>query len=280
MSALKNFLTKKHPYMLPEKIMQSDLLDILFDNRNKNYGAYTLRRSYNKIMMTSLSCTLFVALCFSFFQFLHHTKKETALTVNIIPPDAVLIKLPDVKPLPVEQTAVHKNQVINSTPVIAPDKQANLPPTTDELEKADIGSFKSSGTDDIGIIQPPAEEHGNGSQVSQLTAKIAEDKPVAFAEVMPEFPGGTDALIKFILKNIHQPGDLQAGEAIKVIASFVVSKTGNIENIKIVNAGRPDLNKEVLRVINKMPLWKPGLQNGKPVSVYFNLPVTFQSADE
>ena len=97
---------------------------------------------------------------------------------------------------------------------------------------------------------------------------------------MPAFPGGVNALVKFILKNIHQPDDLQAGESIKVIASFVVSKTGGIENIKIISSGRPDLDKEVTRIINKMPLWKPGLQNGKPVSVYFNLPVTFKSADE
>ena len=79
---------------------------------------------------------------------------------------------------------------------------------------------------------------------------------------------------------LRQPDDLQAGETIKVIASFVVSKTGTIENVKIINSGRSDLDKEVIRIINKMPLWKPGLQNGKPVSVYFNLPVTFKSADE
>jgi protein TonB len=64
------------------------------------------------------------------------------------------------------------------------------------------------------------------------------------------------------------------------MASFVVAKNGVIQNIKIVNSGRADLDKEVLRVINKMPLWKPGMQNGKAVSVYFNLPVTFQTAME
>ena len=97
---------------------------------------------------------------------------------------------------------------------------------------------------------------------------------------MPEFPGGINALVKFILKNIHQPDDLQPGESIKVIASFVVSKTGGIEHVKIISSGRSDLDKEVMRIINKMPLWKPGLQNNEPVLVYFNLPVTFQNANE
>jgi protein TonB len=65
-----------------------------------------------------------------------------------------------------------------------------------------------------------------------------------------------------------------------VLASFIVSKNGSIEHVKIINSGRTDLDKEVTRVIGKMPLWKPGVQNGHEVSVYFNLPVTFMGVDE
>jgi len=96
---------------------------------------------------------------------------------------------------------------------------------------------------------------------------------------MPEFPGGLEALKKFLLKNIRQPDDLQPGERIVVLASFIVARNGGIEQMKIINSGRADLDKEVLRVIGKMPSWKPGVQNGHEVSVYFNLPVTFIGAD-
>ena len=65
-----------------------------------------------------------------------------------------------------------------------------------------------------------------------------------------------------------------------VRTSFIVNKIGQIEAVKIIGSGRPDLDKEVMRVINKMPIWKPGIQNGSPVSVYFNLPVTFLGAEE
>jgi len=271
--------------MLPEKIMQSDLLDILFENRNKNYGAYALRKSYNKRMIAAIGCTLLIALLFSILQSFHHSKTEV-ITVNIVPPDRELVKLlPDKRVISQPshtQTLNHVKQVVNSTPQIVDDNDKIKPlPTTHELDNAVIGPVPSDGKDDDGIIQPPVElNKGTGIISSPIIEKIADDKPVKFAEVMPEFPGGTSALIKFILKNIHQPDDLQPGEQIKVVASLVVSKTGAVENVKIISSGRADLDKEVLRVINKMPLWKPGLQNGKAVSVYFNLPVTFKTADE
>lgn len=271
--------------MLPEKIMQSDLLDILFENRNKDYGAYALRKSYNKRMIASIGCTLLVALLFSILQSFHHLKTGV-ITVNIIPPDPELVKLlPDKHEIPQSshtQKLSHVKQVVNSTPQIVSDNDKIKPlPTTDELDKAVIGPVPLNGKDDEGIIQPPVElNKGTGIITTPVTEKIADDKPLKFAEVMPEFPGGTSALIKFILKNIHQPDDLQPGEQIKVVASLVVSKTGAVENVKIISGGRADLDKEVLRVINKMPLWKPGLQNGKAVSVYFNLPVTFKTANE
>src|ERR1700759_2251426 len=101
--------------MLPEKILQSDLLDILFENRNKNYGAYALRKSYNKIMIASISCTLFVACVFSIFQISHHSIKDKIVTINIAPPDINPIKiLPDKKietPTSNKQAASNYKQV-------------------------------------------------------------------------------------------------------------------------------------------------------------------------
>ena len=83
-----------------------------------------------------------------------------------------------------------------------------------------------------------------------------------------------------MLRHLKQPDNLQSGEKIIVSASFIVNKNGKIEQVKITNGGRNDLDKEVERVINKMPLWKPGMQNGNAVAVYFKLPVTFMSEVE
>jgi len=271
--------------MLPEKIMQSDLLDILFENRNKNYGAYALRKSYNKILIASIGCTLLVALLFSILQSFHHLKRNEVVTI-FFAPDQEPIKLlndkPVIPPPSHTQTESHYRQVNTSTPQIVPENDnAKLPSTTTEIDKAMIGPVALNGNDNDGLIQPPVELNSrNGSIITPAVETVTNDKPLEFAQVMPQFPGGTDALIKFILKNIHQPDDLQPGEKIRVVASLVVSKTGAVENVKIISSGRADLDKEVLRVINKMPLWKPGKQNGQPVSVYFNLPVTFQTANE
>lgn len=271
--------------MLPEKIMQSDLLDILFENKNKNYGAYTLRKFYYQRINFAIAATIFFSACMSFIMLSQHNKKVNYAATVIIPPDVQFTQIPPVKPIllkPHIQPVNHYKQINNSAPVIASDNIKPTMPTINQIDNSIISNVNTDGETPPGDnINPITLASGNGEIAETPATPVVDDsKPLISAEVMPEFPGGINALIKFILKNIHQPDDLQAAQSIKVIASFVVSKTGTIENIKIIGSGRADLDKEVMRIINKMPLWKPGLKNGKPVAVYFNLPVTFQSADE
>ena len=271
--------------MLPEKIMQSDLLDILFENRNKSYGAYALRRSYNKTLVSAISITFFIAILFSVFQFMHHAKEILYTTQVIIPPDNVFTKIDEVKPqpkIPTHQSpTTHFRQVNTSTPVIVKDLPKTQMPEIADIDKSIIGNVNIKGDDDGGIVQPALNiQQGAGSIITPVVEVKPDNTPLKWAQVMPEYPGGLDALRKFMLRNLRQPEDLEAGEKIIVAASFVVNKNGQIEQVKIINAGRNDLNKEVQRVINKMPLWKPGMQNGNAVAVYFNLPVTFMSTEE
>jgi len=94
---------------------------------------------------------------------------------------------------------------------------------------------------------------------------------------MPEFPGGMDAMKTFISKNIQYPSDaLEAAISGKVYVSFVVEKEGQISEVKVLRNLYPSLDNEALRVVKSMPNWKPGMQNGKPVRVKYNLPVFFQ----
>jgi periplasmic protein TonB len=272
--------------MLPEKIMQSDLLDLLFENRNKAYGAYALRRSYNKTIASALTITLFISACFSVYLLMHHSKQRDAMTQVIIPPDFIFSKTDDTKPLPVkpavqQPAATHFRQIVTSTPVIVNDSVKTNMPITDVIDKSNIGSVNLNGADATGELQPPAEtKEGNGVVEAKPVETKVDDGPLYTAEVMPEYPGGLEALRKFMLRNLKQPDDLQPGEKIIVMASFIVNKNGKIEQVKILNGGRDDLNKEVERVVHKMPDWKPGIQNGNAVAVYFNLPVTFMSEEE
>lgn len=96
------------------------------------------------------------------------------------------------------------------------------------------------------------------------------------AEQMPSFPGGKDALSKYIRKQLHYPKTaMKNGVQGKVVVRFVVEKDGSITNANIISSLGPDCDKEALRVINAMPKWDPGMQNGVFVAVYYNLPITF-----
>lgn len=106
-----------------------------------------------------------------------------------------------------------------------------------------------------------------------------EEAPLPFAEHMPEFVGGTEGLFKFLGTEMKYPKEAkQVGIEGKVFVQFVVNKKGEVTNIKILKGIHPLLDKEAIRVVEKMPNWKPGKQNGKTVSVKYNLPLSFKIA--
>ena len=271
--------------MLPNEIMQSDMLDVLFEHRNKTYGAYPLRRNYNKRLLLALILTLFVAAIFSMLQLLHRDTDHTYARIVTIIDDPHFISLPPVQPqlqppVTAPHSPAHFREVINSTPVIVSEEQPTTMPTIEDVTNSIMGNEITAGEITGGNLVAPQSNAGNvQTETATPIAPVADNSPLVTAEFMPEFPGGIEALRKFLLKNIRQPDDLQAGDKIVVLVSFVVSENGEIENEKVIRSGRDDLDKEVLRVIGKMPVWKPGRQNGHEVPVYFNLPVTFLGAD-
>ena len=96
-------------------------------------------------------------------------------------------------------------------------------------------------------------------------------------EQMPQFPGGTGKLFEYLAKNVRYPKEAEnSGTQGRVIATFVVEKDGNVSNAKVVKSINPALDAEALRVINGMPNWNPGMQNGEPVRVKYTVPVTFR----
>jgi periplasmic protein TonB len=102
------------------------------------------------------------------------------------------------------------------------------------------------------------------------------------SEIMPEYPGGPEALKRFLLKNLRFDfEDQEPGTRIEIRCRFVVDKEGKVTGIEIVkSAGRSEYDKEVTRVVTKMPAWKPGIQNGRTVSVYFTLPVIVEVPEQ
>ena len=96
-------------------------------------------------------------------------------------------------------------------------------------------------------------------------------------EVMPQFPGGQIAMMKYIMENMKYPEQaMKEGIQGRVTVRFIVEKDGSISDVKPVLSVHPLLNKEAVRVVESMPKWTPGKHNGKPVRVRFNLPVMFK----
>jgi tonB family C-terminal domain len=96
-------------------------------------------------------------------------------------------------------------------------------------------------------------------------------------EVMPQFPGGQIAMLKYIMENMKYPEQaMKEGIQGRVAVRFIVEKDGSISDVKPILSVHPLLNKEAVRVVKSMPKWTPGKQNGKPVRVRFNLPVMFK----
>ena len=133
-------------------------------------------------------------------------------------------------------------------------------------------------------FQTKAEQPVNEMNAVQQNPAPAQDNPQIFnhVEVMPQFPGGETAVLKWLAEKIQYPPDAQdKGIQGRVGTRFVITPDGSIENVEVVKSVDPSLDKEAIRVVKAMPKWIPGKQNGKPVYVYYSLPIAFrlQSSD-
>lgn len=112
------------------------------------------------------------------------------------------------------------------------------------------------------------------------TSTFTNDEIIDFPETQPEFPGGNQALFKYISTNIkYPPQSMENGIQGKVYISFVIEKNGEITNVKNLRGINSELDNEAIRVIKNMPHWKPGMQNGKAVRTRYTLPIMFKLSD-
>ena len=107
--------------------------------------------------------------------------------------------------------------------------------------------------------------------------KVANDKVIEKAEVMPQFPGGDQAMMDFVAKNVQYPEEAKEKEISgRVMVGFIVEKDGSISDVKVVKGIGGGCDEEAVRVVKAMPKWKPGKEKGKPVRVSYMMPFTFK----
>ncbi len=268
--------------MKPDSILTADILDIIFENKNKTYGAYELRSHYNARLKKAL---LIIFICVAVLLFINwlstHGKPHIGFALK--GPDVEFTEIDmhppkeTVKPLQVQKRKL--TTVKFTVPLIVNHDRVNPPPTVEAVaqKQIDIKNTIGEKSGDGDVPQPSTGQAGNGKDI--IDQPEAKEAPVYFAEIMPEFPGGMEALKRFLSKNLRVPEDIDPGANVRVLARFVVDKEGEINGIELLQRGGEDFDAEVIRVMKKMPRWKPGMQNGNLVAVYFTLPVIFQSPE-
>jgi protein TonB len=258
--------------------MNSDVLDIVFEKRNKLYGAYTLRKFYNGRLIKSLSITLGVVSILSAFTLMPE-RKEVFISSTEVAFGKILPPIPDPK------KEIHKpkkrdqpTQKKFPQPLIVDDKKAD---TIQEIKPADIiSSVNAVGTEAQGTFgEIPAPGNGLGEGVPEVATAIDVTVPVENPEIEPAYPGGINALRKFLERNLVNPKSMEEGEMVAVNVKFVVGYDGKLQQFMVVKDGGEIFNNEVIRVLKKMPQWVPGKSKGQNVAVYFTIPIKFIPAD-
>jgi len=271
------------------KISGNDFLDILFDGRNKDYGAYDLRRRYNKRVRNAILGTTAIALLLVGSYVVSNNLMASERHIRIKPdvPVFELDKLPPPEtkvvpppPPPPAAPAPMKSTIRVTTLAVVPDDKVSPdeePPKNSDIQNKTIGLTNTIG-DDVNGVESNLLTAGSGTGVVDLYKAPDKDKVFDFVEIMPSFPGGEAALMKFLGKNTRFPHMAQeTGVSGTVFIKFVVDAEGNIKDVETVGAHKgAGLEEEAMRVVKSMPKWKPGRQNGQNVSVQFNLPINFR----
>lgn len=263
--------------------------DIIFEDRNKAYGAYELRQSYNRrIRQGILGALSLVALLCSYQQIMalyHPVRAHEATQVLSVLKKVELEKIqtielakPKTPPLPKTPPAakgVADPPTVQSTAILVPthtDQATDSIPHTDMLADATTGDHYKAGT-------KPGETQGTpvGDMPGIGSLPGATPELVDVASVMPEYPGGEAAMMRYITDNIDYPDDARAIDLQgRVVVGFIVDENGNVGDIRVVRGLNRSLDEESIRVVRKLKRFKPGSQNGRPVRVRFTLPIMYR----
>jgi len=272
--------------METNKILDADILDIIFDGRNKQYGAYELRKTYNKRLTISLSVMLGVCLLIVLGSVLANGKGETKKAAVFVQD----VDLADVKeekkepppppppPPPKEPPKVEIKQF--TPPKIVKEEVKEPPPKQEELEDTKIGTINQEGikTD---VVAPPVEDKGTGV-VAPPKVEEDYDKEFKTVQIQAQFPGGPEAWMKYLTRNLRAEVPTDNGAApgnYTVVVSFLVDKDGNISEVKAENDPGYGTSDEAVRVIQRGPKWKPAVQNGRNVIYRQKQSITFQVSE-
>ena len=270
-------------------LIDNSWVDLVFEGKNHEYGAYVLRKETGKRNVKALVWVL-IAIAAIFAIAYANLAIQNAMKQNVsVETDVELSKLAQKKeaqverkePVKVEMEQKVVEKVKSSVKFTAPEikKDDEVKPedelkSQDDLQKTNtaIGAFDVKGNDEAEGEVLKAKE-----VVVDEKPKEEETKVFDVVEQMPQFPGGPQALFEYLSKNIKYPVVAEEnGIQGRVIVTFVVERDGSITDVRVAKSVDPSLDKEAQRVVRSMPHWIPGKQNGSAVRVKYTVPVTFK----
>jgi len=278
--------------MEANKILSADLLDIVFEGRNKAYGAYDLRKTYNKRILLAIVITLLVGLGVMGASLLADSLKDP----NAAKETMKEVTLEDIKedkkdepppppppPPPPKPPDPPKIEMKQFTPpkIVKDELVEEPPPEQKELKEVKIDVISQEGIKDAGIVLPPTKiDEGKG--VVEVKKEEDENKVFEKVEIEASFKGGEAAWRKYLERKLNPNAPVDAGApsgVYQVIVQFIVDKTGKISDVKALTKHGYDMEKEAIKVIQNGPPWEPAQQNGRFVNAYRKQPITFQVID-
>ncbi|MEO0312739.1 MAG: hypothetical protein RIQ89_2396 [Bacteroidota bacterium] len=245
-------------------------VELVFENRNKNYGAYVIRSKYNhRIVMAMVYSLTTVALAVGIPVLINKINESAANDKVVITTPVELSEPPPVDkttppPPPVEPPPPVQKTIQFTPPKVVKDEELEEPPPTqEEIKETTVSTVTQEGEE---IVDLPPE--------NPVVADPDEGKVFLVVEEMPEFPGGQEKMYDYIYKNFKYPAMAREnGIQGRVYVTFVVDKDGDVKDAKVARGIGGGCDEEALRVIKSMPNWKPGKQNGRNVMVQYSIPI-------
>lgn len=268
-------------------IDSSEWVDVVFEGRNKQYGAYHLRQTSDKRYIVAFIAVIIFVIMLAVIPGLISAVGELAkknaenideeFALSAIPveqqvPEENIVKQEIAPPPPpLKSTIKFTPPVIKKDEEVAEDKEMKA--VSEVLEtKLQVSMADVKGTDEkFGVDVATLKDH----QV--IVQEKPQEKPFTTVEQMPTFPGGEAEMQKYIANNLKYPVSAQENSIQgRVTIRFVVTASGEISDVKVLKGIDPACDREAVRVVKSMPKWIPGKQNGRQVAVYFTLPIVFK----
>jgi protein TonB len=241
--------------------------DIIFENRNKAYGAYFLRKGYNNFLSKSLIITITSFIIIVLIPFFVFKEARSITTENMVMAEMIELSKPPENielPKPPELPKELEQRLRFTAPVITSDTVENTDILNqDELNTRNTNNIITNEIDTTSVMKPN---------------NIIEQKPPALmiVSVMPTFVGGDVAMYKYLGSDIKYPKIAkETGIEGTVVVTFVIETDGSITDVKLLKDIGGGCGEEAIRLVNGMPKWNPGRQNNTPARVQFNLPIKF-----